>query len=189
MTRPMHGFGRTVRAALLLTLAFVTGAVAHRAVTPIAPETVHLSGDGAAQLAADLFVWPGPAQAADPASATTQVITARRWQNLEGLEDVARLCGVACDGRAGIVTIRRPSLNGLTQVILVDLGDHGAGEMLDEGAPIPEEIIGCVIQAIKIARTGGTWKITKCDVPDDVTITRPRFWTPSKPSSGFLRGL
>lgn len=189
MTPPTRVFGRTARRLIPLALAFLAGAVAHRAVTPIQPHTVHISGDGAAQLAESLFTWPGPARVRDPQFATTQVITVRRWQNLEGLVDLVRLCGAACDGSAGVVTIRRPALNGLSQIILVNLSDHGAGEMLDEGAPLPEHITSCVVQAIEIARTDGQWKISKCDSRESVTVTRPRLWTPRPPSPGILRGL
>jgi hypothetical protein len=189
MTRRMRGFGRTARRLILLTLAFGFGMMVQRAVTPVVPDTVHISGDGAAQLAEQLFTWPGPSRARDPDFAATQVITVRRWQNLEGLTDLVRMCGAACDGSSGVVTIRRPSLNGRTQVILVNLGDHGAGEMLDAGAPIPEHLAACIVQAIEIARTDGQWKITKCDVQESVTVTRPRVWTPQPPSPGFLRDL
>ena len=197
MTRPTPGSVSTVstrymalvRRLIVLTLFFVAGATAHKAMTPIQPDTVHLSGDGAEQLAASLFTWPGPMRARDPAFATTQVIAVRRWQNLEGLTQVARLCAAACDGRAGVVTIRRPALNGLTRLILVNLGDHGAGEMIDAAVPIPDHIVACVVQAIEIARTDGRWNITKCDVQGSVMVTRPRLWTPIAPSPGMLGGL
>lgn len=189
MTRQTRVFGRTARRLIPLALAFLAGFGAHRAVTPIEPHTVHLSGDGAAQLTARLFTWPGPARARDPQVATTQVIAVRRWQNLEGLRDVMRLCAAACDGSAGIVTIRRPALNGMTQLILVNLGDHGAGEALDQGAPMPDHIVSCVVQAIEIARTEGRWRVSKCDVQESVTVTRPRLWSPEEPASGPLRNL
>lgn len=189
MTPPTRVFGRTARRLIPLALAFLAGFGMHRAMTPIQPHTVHVSGDGAAQLAESLFTWPGPERARDPQFATTQVIAVRRWQNLEGLRDVARLCAAACDGSAGVVTIRRPALNGMTQLILVNLGDHGAGEMLDEAAPMPEHIVSCVVQAIEIARTDGRWRVSKCDVQESVTVTRPRLWSPEKPSSGPLSGL
>lgn len=189
MTPRTRVFGRTARRLIPLALAFLAGFGAHGAVTPIQPHTVHLSGDGAAQLAESLFTWPGPDRARDPRFATTQVITVRRWQNLEGLTEVVRLCGAACDGSAGVVTIRRPALNGLMQLILVNLGDHGAGQMLDEGAPIADDIISCAVQAIETARTGGSWNVTQCDVQHSVTVTRPRLWSPEAPSPGNLRAF
>lgn len=189
MTPRTRVFGRTARRLIPLALAFWAGFGAHGAVTPIQPHTVHLSGDGAAQLAQRLFTWPGPQASRDPRYATTQVIAVRRWQNLEGLADVARLCGAACDGSAGVVKIRRPALNGMTQLILVNLGDHGAGEMLDQGVRVPDHIVSCVVQAIEIARTGGSWNVTQCDVQHSATVTRPRLWSPEKPSSGVLSGL
>ncbi|SDY73625.1 hypothetical protein SAMN05444004_1035 [Jannaschia faecimaris] len=178
MTRRTRGFAKTVKRLILLILAFAAGAATHRAITPISPHDVHVSGDGAAQLAEALFTWPGPERAGDAAIATTQVITVRRWQNLEGLTDIARLCGVACDGRAGVVILRRPSLNGLTRVVLVNLGNYGAGEMLDAGQPMPDQIVACVVQGIETARNDGRVNVTECDVPEHVTLLRPRLWTP-----------
>ncbi|WP_179378778.1 hypothetical protein [Jannaschia marina] len=184
----MPGYARTARTIFLVLLAFGAGMLWQRAVTPVG-QGVHLSGDGAAQVAEAYFVWPAPTHTREAEYAPTQVVLLRRWQNLEGLEWLARLCGRACAGQTGVVTIRRPAPNGETRVILVNLGAHGAGAMLDAGEPIPEHILSCIVQGIEIARTDGQWKITKCDVPESSRITRPRLWSPQPPAPGFLRGL
>ena len=82
MTRPTRGSARTARTVFLLALAVLAGAGVHRATTPMQPLTVHISGDGATQLADRLFTRPSPARADTPQFATTQVIAVRRWQNL-----------------------------------------------------------------------------------------------------------
>ena len=174
-----RGSGRTARRLLLLAAGFAAGLAAQRAVTPVRPDDVHLSGDGSAQLAEQLFEWPGPPRAADPATAATQVVTLRRWQNLEGLPDLARLCGAACDGRAGVVTILRPSPGGMTRIVLVDLGDHGAGEQLDGGAPMTAPVVACALRSIDRARLGRPADDgAECPEQTHARILRPRLRRP-----------
>ncbi|SFJ35029.1 hypothetical protein [Jannaschia pohangensis] len=189
MTPPTRGFVRTARAAVFLGLAFAAGLVVRGAFVPAVPQTLHISGDGADQLAEGLFVWRGPDRAADPAFADMQVIALRRWQNLDGLTDLRRLCGVACNGEAPVVLLRRPSLNGMTKVLFIDMGAHGAGSMLDRGEPIPEYLLSCIVQEIWLQWRDEGWKITKCDVQESVDVWRPRLWTPQPPWPGILRGL
>jgi len=170
-------------------LAFAAGVAVRGAFVPSVPLDLHISGDGADQLAEAIFDWPGPDRARDAAFAGMQVIALRRWQNLEGLTDLRRLCGAACNGEVPVVLLRRPSLNGMTKVLFIDMGAHGAGPMLDQAEVIPEYLLSCIAQEIALQRRDDHWKISKCDVQESVAVWRPRLWTPQPPSPGILRGL
>lgn len=167
-----------LRRTLLCALAFAAGTLAHRAITPIAPLDVHISGDGAAQVGAAVFTWPGPSRAADPARAAMEVVTFRRWQNVEAMTGLMAVCGAPCDGRAPVVLLRRPSLGGLTRVRFVDLSALGAGPALDRGAPMDAATIACVAALIDRhlhdrARTG-----TPCQQVQRIEAIRPRLLVP-----------
>lgn len=110
---------------VLCALAVVAGALAWRGFLPVTPHDVHVSGDGAAQIAAAVVDDDGPLRAADPARAALEVVTFRRWQNVETVTRPMAACGSACDGTTPVVLLRRPSLDGLTKVLFIDLGVQG----------------------------------------------------------------
>ncbi|WP_281826108.1 hypothetical protein [Jannaschia rubra] len=161
---------RTARAAALLAAAVVIGGLVRHAVGPVAPITVHVSGDGAVQVAAQVFDGADHVRTDDPHRATVQIVTFRRWQNLEGLSDVMALCGRACDGGADVVVLRRPAINGATRIVLIDLGAMGGGAALDVGRPLPPATLDCAMRAIEGAGS--------CDGISRKAAWRPRLWSP-----------
>lgn len=185
MTPAMRGFVRTARALVLLALAFGAGFLTHHVLTPLSPKNVHISGDGADQIATAFFQWPGPDRAQMPEFAEFQVIALRRWQNFEGMTDLRRLCGSACDGSTPVVELRRPSLDGLTRVLLVDVAFFGAGPALDEGTAIEDHVLSCIAGFIRRVHQYAPPKITKCDVPEVRHAWRLRLRTPQPPRSLF----
>ncbi|MEM7644282.1 MAG: hypothetical protein AAF366_17410 [Pseudomonadota bacterium] len=165
-----------VRGAFALVLAAAMGWAGHGLVTPVHPRQVHVSGDGAAPVGLALSLPRAPSVA----SAELEVVLIRRWQNLEALPDLRRLCRAACDGGADVVRLRRPALNGQTDVLIVDVSAFGAAPALDAGAPIPEDVVGCL--GILTTRVWGqTLGITKCDLPEIRTVWRPRLLRPRAP--------
>ena len=166
------------RGALIGLLAFAAGWLSHQAVTPIAPFDVHVSGDGSAQIADALFARTGPVRAFAAEDAGLQVVSFRRWQNIETLTSLISACGGACDGAAPVVRLRRPSLNGMTEVLFIDLSAYGAGDALDAGRPMDEGTVDCIAERIARVRYELSTADSKCAVPGLVEITRPRFWTP-----------
>lgn len=176
----------TARTALLCALAFAAGVLTHRAFTPIRPFDVHISGDGAAQIAAEVFTLPGPERARDPDHAAMQVIAFRRWQNVESMTGLMATCGAACDGTIPVVVLRRPSLDGLTKVLFIDLGAHGAGPALDAGEPMNETLVLCLTGLIQRHLHDLSANVTKCDLQEETEALRPRLRTPG---GEFLRGL
>jgi hypothetical protein len=133
-------------AVALLILALL----AALSVRPRAPATVHLSGDGAG----DVRPLLGAPLAADPSGAALEVVLLRRWQNLEALPALRRLCRGACDGRAAAVLIRRPGLRGRRQTLLVDVGRLGAGPPLDRAEAMPGAAAACVAALIDAGAPG-----------------------------------
>ncbi|UWQ22255.1 hypothetical protein [Jannaschia sp. W003] len=130
---------RTAFALAALLLAALAAAGLRRATG------VHVSGDGAPALAA--------LSTAPAGTAAVELVLLRRWQNLEALPALRRLCRAACDGTAPVVRLRQPSPRGLRTVVLVDVGALGAGVALDRGAPLPAPVARCLARA---AERGGT---------------------------------
>ena len=91
---------------------------------------VSVIGDGA----------PAVANLLADAGASGEVVLLRRWQSLEHVPDLRRLCRRACDGAAPIVALRQPTWDGLRRVTVVDVGALGGGAALDAGKPLPPEV-------------------------------------------------
>lgn len=171
----------TGRVALVCALAIGAGVLGWRGFTPVAPFDVHISGDGSAQITGAIFGPGDLPRADDPATAALEVVTFRRWQNIETMTDLMRVCGAACDGSAPVVVLRRPSLNGLTKVLFIDLGAQRGGPALDAGEPMEEITLNCVGRLIsRHLHPRRTIDSRVGCAPDDREriVLRPRLWTP-----------
>ena len=134
----------------LLALALGAVLLAVRTLTPAKPMDAHVSGDGADALAVALFAGPdAPGRAATAAEAALEVVALRRWQNLEALPDLRRLCGPACDGGAGVVSIMRPMPRGLVRTVILDLSAFGGGAALDAGEALDAAVAACAAALIR----------------------------------------
>ncbi len=167
-----------LRQTVLCTLAFAAGALAHRAITPVTPLDVHISGDGAAQIARAVFTWPGPARAADPGTAAMEVVAFRRWQNVETMSDLMAVCGSACDDAAPVILLRRPSPAGLTKVLFIDLGALGAGRALDGGVPMDGATVACIAALIDRHLDDRAQADPTCGTLPEIEAFRPRLRWP-----------
>lgn len=63
----------------------------------------------------------GTAQALPVRSAAFAVVSVQGWERLRYISDMARLCGTACDGDAGLVRAVRLSPAGSRKVVFVNL--------------------------------------------------------------------
>ncbi|KIT14212.1 hypothetical protein [Jannaschia aquimarina] len=166
------------RAIILLVLGAVFGWILRGAFVPASPGRLHLSGDGRDAIAAVFFNKTGAWNSADPETADVQVVLLRRWQNLEALPRFGRLCGRVCAERPAAVRIDRPSLNGLTRILIVDLSAFGLGPALDSDASLPGDPLSCLIGLIDRERFAMPPPVLKCEVVDAERIVRPRPWSP-----------
>ena len=106
---------------------------------------VVVAGDGAPAVAAAL---DGAALDRGGAAARRLVLL-RRWQSLDHLPAMRRLCRGACgDGGPAAVELRIPALAGRRLVTLVNLAALGAGPALDRGDPPPEPALGCLREIV-----------------------------------------
>ena len=103
---------------------------------------LHVSGDGARQVTRWLAAEGVPQVAAE--AARVEVVLLRRWQNLQSLPALHRLCGGACDDGDAVVALRQPTPRGLRRVLLIDLSGTEAAAALDRGAAIPAATLACL---------------------------------------------
>ncbi|CUH36166.1 hypothetical protein JSE7799_01185 [Jannaschia seosinensis] len=166
---------RRVRLVILFAFVLGSGALSVRAFTPVVPTNLHVSGDGAAHLASAIFTRPASLPRAPRAEgAGMQVVALRRWQNLDGLSDLRALCGLACDGGAGVVSIAHISPRGLTRVVILDLSAFGGGAALDAGRPLDPDVADCVADVVQSEMPGPSRGVSRCDPPDIRRVWRPR---------------
>lgn len=128
--------GRRIAVAAVIALA-------GSAAWTIRPQTVtrpSVIGDGAPDIAAALAERTVPAH---------EVAVLRRWQSLDHMADLRRLCRDACDGTAPVVALRQPTWDGLRRVLIVDVGALGGGAALDGGHPLPPTVLDRVVAVIE----------------------------------------
>ena len=123
----------------MIAVTAVTLCAAALLLRPAGPDAYHVSGDGAAAVTAALSRLGAPL-ATEAGAAGTEVVLLRRWQSLDHLPGIKRLCRAACDGRAPLVDIAVPGWAGWRRIRLIDLGAYGGGGALDRGDPLPAPV-------------------------------------------------
>ena len=169
---------RRLRLSLALAAAFAAGIVLRGAFVMDPAMRLHLSGDGRDAVAAAFFPGSSAGHAETPEVADVQVILLRRWQNLEGLPALARLCGRPCAARPAAGRLDRPSLNGLTRVVILDLSAFGLGAALDEGRLPEAPTLYCVVNHIAREARALPRPAGKCLEGPTAVALRPRLWSP-----------